>query len=91
VPDSTVLAMVKERVACLRCHGGFLLDGFPRTLAQAQALDEILAEEKIPLDAVLSFDMPIEQIVERLSGRRTCSSCKAVYHVEMRPPKAARR
>jgi adenylate kinase len=89
VPDGTVLAMVKERVACLRCHGGFLLDGFPRTVTQAQALDELLVEERIPLDAVLSLDMPIERIVARLAGRRTCSSCKAVYHVEMRPPKTA--
>jgi adenylate kinase len=91
VPDDTVLAMVRERVDCLRCRGGFLLDGFPRTLTQAQALDELLAEERIPLDAVLSLDLPIEQIVARLSGRRTCSSCKAVYHVETRPPKAAGR
>jgi adenylate kinase len=91
VPDGTVLAMVKERVACLRCHGGFLLDGFPRTQAQAQALDELLSAEKIPLDAVLSLDMPIEQVVARLSGRRTCSDCKAVYHVKTRPPKVAGR
>lgn len=91
VPDGTVLEMLKERVACLRCHGGFLLDGFPRTVAQARALDEILAREKLPLDAVLSYDMPIDRIVVRLSGRRTCSGCKAVYHVEARPPKTADR
>jgi adenylate kinase len=91
VPDDTVLAVVTERVDCLRCRGGFLLDGFPRTVTQAQALDELLLQERIPLDAVLSFDMPIERIVARLSGRRTCGSCKAVYHVEARPPKAAGR
>ncbi len=85
VPDLTVLDMVRERVGCLRCQGGFLLDGFPRTVAQAEALDKILAEEKLKLDAVLSYDLPIERIVARLSGRRTCSKCKAVYHTEARP------
>jgi adenylate kinase len=87
VPDTTVLDMVRERVGCLRCHGGFLLDGFPRTVAQAEALEAILADEKLQLDAVLSYDLPIDRIVARLSGRRTCSGCKAVYHVEARPPK----
>lgn len=89
VPDSTVLQMVRERVNCLRCHGGFLLDGFPRTVAQAEALEAMLTEEKLRLDAVLSYDLPIEQIVARLSGRRTCSKCKAVYHLETRPPRQA--
>jgi adenylate kinase len=89
VPDETVLAMVTERVGCLRCEGGFLLDGFPRTVAQAEALEKLLAGEKLTLDAVLSYDLPIEQIVSRLSGRRTCPNCKAVFHIETRPPKAA--
>ena len=87
VPDETVLAMVKERVACLRCEGGFLLDGFPRTVAQAEALDKLLAGERLKLDAVLSYDLPLEQVVARLSGRRTCPNCKAVFHIEARPPK----
>jgi len=89
VPDTTVLDMVRERVGCLRCQGGFLLDGFPRTVAQAEALERILAEERLQLDAVLSYDLPLERIVSRLSGRRTCSACKAVYHQETRPPKQA--
>jgi adenylate kinase len=89
VPDGTVLDLVAERVGCLRCEGGFLLDGFPRTVAQAQALDKLLAGEKLQLDAVLSYDLPLEQVVARLSGRRTCPNCKAVYHVEARPPKVA--
>jgi adenylate kinase len=89
VPDTTVLAMVRERVGCLRCQGGFLLDGFPRTVAQAEALERILKEEGLKLDAVLSYDLPIEQIVARLSGRRTCAKCKAVYHVQTRPSKQA--
>jgi adenylate kinase len=87
VPDETVLALVTERVGCLRCEGGFLLDGFPRTVAQAAALDRLLAGEALKLDAVLSYDLPLEQVVARLSGRRTCPSCKAVFHVEARPPK----
>jgi adenylate kinase len=89
VPDETVLAMVKERVSCLRCEGGFLLDGFPRTVAQAEALEKLLAGEKLKLDAVLSYDLPLEKVVARLSGRRTCPNCKAVFHVEARPPKVA--
>ena len=89
VPDETVLALVAERVGCLRCEGGFLLDGFPRTVAQAESLEKLLAGEKLKLDAVLSYDLPLEQVVSRLSGRRTCPSCKAVFHVEARPPKVA--
>lgn len=87
VTDETVLAIIRERTACLRCGGGFLLDGFPRTVAQAEALTEILAREQIKLDAVLSYELPLETIVARLSGRRTCEKCKAVYHVQTKPPK----
>jgi adenylate kinase len=86
VPDRTVLDLVRERTRCLRCTGGFLLDGFPRTVAQAEALGDLLEEEEIVLDAVLDYDMPIEDIVARLSGRRTCSGCKAIFHVTARPP-----
>ena len=89
VPDETVLALVAERVGCLRCEEGFLLDGFPRTVAQAEALDKLLAGERLKLDAVLSYDLPLEKVVSRLSGRRTCPSCKAVFHIEARPPKVA--
>jgi len=87
VPDSTVLDMVRERARCIRCHGGFLLDGFPRTVTQAEALDRFFSENGITLDAVLSYELPIEKIVARLSGRRTCEKCKAVYHVETRAPR----
>ncbi len=87
VPDETVLALVTERVGCLRCEGGFLLDGFPRTVAQAEALEKLLAKEELELNAVLSYELPLEQVVARLSGRRTCPGCKAVFHIEARPPK----
>jgi adenylate kinase len=85
VPDATVLNLIRERSRCLRCGGGFLLDGFPRTVAQAEALDQVFQKEGIRLDAVVSYDLPIEKIVSRISGRRTCANCKAVYHVEARP------
>jgi adenylate kinase len=87
VPDQTVLAMVRERVGCLRCGGGFLLDGFPRTVPQAEALQQWLEEEKLRLDGVLDYQLPLEEVVRRLSGRRTCPGCKAVFHVVTRPPK----
>jgi adenylate kinase len=89
VADETVLALLAERSDCLRCHGGFLLDGFPRTVAQAEALEKFLVKQKLNLDGVLSYDLPLEQIVSRLSGRRTCTKCKAVFHVEARPPRVA--
>ncbi len=89
VPDETVLALIRERAKCLRCNGGFLLDGFPRTIAQAEALEEILAENGVKLDAVLSYELPLEKIVARLGGRRSCPQCKKVYHIESMPPKKA--
>ena len=87
VPDQTVLQIVAERVDCLKCPSGFLLDGFPRTVAQAQALEELLRREDVELDAVVNYEMALEKVVARLSGRRTCSNCKAVFHVMTRPPK----
>ena len=87
VPDATVLGIIRERGTCLHCVGGFLLDGFPRTVAQAEALDRILREEAVKLDAVVSYELPIEALVARMSGRRTCSKCKQVYHVTARPPR----
>ena len=89
VSDETVLNIVRERVKCLTCGGGFLLDGFPRTVAQAEALSKLLVEQQLALSAVLNYELPIDQIVARLSGRRTCSKCKAVFHVETRKPKVA--
>ncbi|MBI5394773.1 MAG: nucleoside monophosphate kinase [Verrucomicrobia bacterium] len=89
VPDGTVVALVRERVECLNCEGGFLLDGFPRTVAQAEALEGMLKTQKVKLDAVLNYEMPIEKVVDRIGGRRTCSKCKAVFHVTNMPPKKA--
>lgn len=88
VSDEVVIALVRERARCLQCRGGFLLDGFPRTVSQAQALDRMLAERGVALDAALGYELPVEEIVARLGGRRTCAGCKAVYHVASRPPVA---
>lgn len=87
VPDSIVWEMVLERGNCLRCGGGFLLDGFPRTLHQAESLRRQLENQNITLHAVVNYELPIEEIVHRLSGRRTCKNCKAVYHLTDCPPK----
>jgi len=87
VPDDVVLGLIQERRACLRCAGGFLLDGFPRTLRQAVALDGLLAAEHLSLDAVLHYEMPFTSVVERLSGRRVCNRCQAPYHLILNPPR----
>jgi adenylate kinase len=86
VPDSTVWEMVEERCGCLRCRGGFVLDGFPRTIAQAEALQSLMEKENVRLNAVVDYELPIPEIVSRLSGRRTCKDCKAVFHLTQQPP-----
>lgn len=86
VPDSTVWEMVRERAGCLRCHGGFILDGFPRTLGQAEALKELVENEHLTLSAVVDYELPLAEVVSRISGRRTCKSCKGVFHVAQHPP-----
>ncbi|HVZ17828.1 MAG TPA: nucleoside monophosphate kinase [Terriglobales bacterium] len=87
VPDSIVLDMVRERSGCLRCGGGFILDGFPRTVWQAESLKALMEAEGLTLTAVVSYELPIPEIVARLSGRRTCEKCKSVYHMAEFPPK----
>lgn len=89
VPDTTVWEIIRERRACLNCYGGFILDGFPRTLNQAQSLQKLMEQEGIALDAVVSYELPFDEIVARLGGRRTCGKCKAVYHVTERPSKVS--
>ena len=87
LPEETVLNLVGERLRCLKCSGGFLLDGFPRTVAQAKALGQLLASHQIKLTAVFNYELPLEKLVARISGRRTCANCKATYHLTTRPPK----
>jgi adenylate kinase len=88
VPDETVLNLVGERLGCLNCSGGFVLDGFPRTVAQAKALEQVLDSNDLKLTAVFNYNLPINQIAFRISGRRTCANCKAVFHTTTRPPNA---
>lgn len=87
VTDEMVVSLVAERAGCLCCAGGFLLDGFPRTVPQAEALAKVLAAHGTALEAVLNYELPIQTIVSRLSGRRTCLKCQAVFHTETRPPR----
>jgi adenylate kinase len=87
VPDEVVIGMVRERLARNDCQKGFILDGFPRTIAQAEALDKMLPELKMKLDSVVEIAVPDQDVIKRLSGRRTCSKCGAMYHIEFNPPK----
>ncbi len=87
VPDSTVWEMVRERSYCLLNCGGFILDGFPRTLAQAESLKTLMGREALSMTAVINYELSEEEIVRRLSGRRTCEQCKSVFHLSDRPPK----
>jgi len=89
VPDSVTNEMVKDRLGNADVANGFLLDGFPRNTNQAQVLDQILADKKMPLDAVLELKIDNAQIIKRLSGRRTCKECGASSHVEFEKPKVA--
>ena len=85
VPDEDVVAIVRERIAKPDCANGFILDGFPRTIPQAEALDKMLAEMGIGIDLAVSLEVPEEKIVARMSGRRTCGTCGATYHVLYKP------
>ena len=87
VPDSVVTGLVAERMQQEDCAKGFLLDGFPRTLAQADAIAVELGRRNQRLDAVLSIVVPRQELVERLSGRWVCRSCQAMYHERFTPPK----
>jgi len=87
VPDSTVWEMVRERRECILCTGGFILDGFPRTLSQAESLKELMEKEHLSLSAVVNYELSVDEIVQRLSGRRTCDECKSVFHVTEKPSK----
>jgi adenylate kinase len=89
VPDSVVIGIVKERLKEADCKKGYILDGFPRTVPQAEELDKALAEMGTPLDKVLSIEVKDEELVKRLSGRRTCRSCQEGYHVMFKAPKVA--
>jgi adenylate kinase len=89
VPDELVTAMVAERLHHPDCVSGFLLDGFPRSIAQAEALADELTRSGKKLDGVVSIMVPRSELIERLSGRRVCRQCGAMYHERFDPPKRA--
>ena len=86
VPDDLVTGIVADRLASSECGKGFLLDGFPRTVPQAEALGRLLEERGQPLDAVVLIAVPTDEVVRRLSGRRVCPSCGTMFHVALQPP-----
>lgn len=87
VPDDVIIGMFRERLSAPDTEGGFILDGFPRTLAQAQALDSTLAELGRGITSVPVFELGLEQLLERVGGRRVCRAAEHVYHLESHPPK----
>ena len=87
VPDEVTNAMVKERLNESDCENGFILDGYPRTIAQAEELDKMLEEKGKKLDLVVYLKTPTEEIVERVMARRECPKCKAVYNMILNKPK----
>ncbi|MCL6477810.1 MAG: adenylate kinase [Peptococcaceae bacterium] len=86
VPDEVVIGMVKDRLSQPDCQKGFLLDGFPRTVEQARALDATLAALGIKLNGVINIVVPLDKLMARLTGRRVCKGCGASYHVLFNPP-----
>ena len=87
VPDDVVIGIIRDRLSHADAASGFILDGFPRTVAQAEALDRLLQESK-EMPQVMNFEAPNEEIVRRLSGRRSCPNCQAVYNLDHAPPRA---
>jgi adenylate kinase len=87
VPDDVVIGMIRERMKEPDCQKGFILDGFPRTLEQAESLKKMLDENGVAIQRVLNFELPEEELVKRLSGRRSCPRCKAVYNLAFQRPK----
>ncbi|MGE5663836.1 MAG: adenylate kinase [Deltaproteobacteria bacterium] len=88
VPDEVVIGIVKDRLKAKDCDKGFILDGFPRTIPQAQALDRVVKELAKEIRVVLSLEVDEKELLERLTGRRTCTACGAMYHIRFNAPKA---
>lgn len=88
VPDNLVIAMVDSRLLESDCQSGFLMDGYPRTLPQAHALHQFLKVHKLNLQAVINLTLETAEIVRRLAGRRVCTSCGAIFHIEFAPSTA---
>lgn len=87
VPDDVTIGIVEERLQQPDCSTGFLLDGFPRTVVQAEALDKVLAAMNKKISVVLNIDAPVDLLVERMTGRISCKQCKTIYNLKSFPPK----
>jgi len=87
VPDAVVIGIIRERMKEADSKEGFILDGFPRTVPQAQALISMLLQDQRSIDRVLNFELADDELIRRLTGRRSCPNCQAVYHLEYNPPK----
>ena len=87
VPDEIVIELIKEKIKGVDCSKGFILDGFPRTIVQAEKLDETLHDMNLKIDSVIDFEVNPQELITRLTGRRSCSNCGAMFHDETRQPK----
>lgn len=87
VSDDIVIGLIRERLSEADAQNGYILDGFPRNIPQAQALDEMLEQLGQPLQGVVLLDVPFEELMQRLTGRRTCKDCGAIYNIHLSPPK----
>ncbi len=87
VPDEVVIGIIAERLKAKDCDSGFILDGFPRTIPQAEALEPILAKLGKKIDHVINIEVDSEELVRRLTGRRTCKNCGGMFHIIFQPPK----
>ena len=86
VPDIVTVGIIRDRISMSDCREGFLLDGFPRTLPQAEALDNLMNEMSTSLDAVLNISVPLDRLIDRLTGRRMCRNCGTIYHLLYNAP-----
>lgn len=89
VPDQVVVGLIAERSQDSDCVNGYILDGFPRTIPQAEALDKMLSERNAAVGRAVLFQVQDEEVVQRIAGRRSCANCGAMYHVDVKPPKKA--
>jgi adenylate kinase len=87
VPDSVVIGLVEDKLGQAGCANGFVLDGFPRTVPQAEELGKVLKSKGVKLDRVVNFQVSRNDIIKRLSGRRSCPKCQATFHMDFAPPK----